>query len=350
MCAAKKYAPAWIGKAECHAHLGEHDLAVTAFEKALEHKDRWIPEASVYEALADSQMMTNKVESALESYQTSLRLFPGSATCWGAFGVALYIARKFPEATDAFTQALNLGASPRFELLAKRASCYLHFRNLPKAMNDCTESLKEAPNFYKARLIRGQCRQESNDIEGAVVDYDAFLAEADSQLTTTMKASAETMSEHWTQMSTVRVRRAECRLELWTRELIASGVQIPQFENFAPEPLSQSQMVAMFEEVNQILKAMGTTTVTKIGTLKLAFDDLIQARKLHMTQPDIPFLLTLIKRVLSHKFAVKSNDPSSSSSSSSSSHSQQHQQHHQHQKKTSHHQHSPQTPRQGTKT
>jgi tetratricopeptide (TPR) repeat protein len=298
------YAPAWIGKAECHAQLGEHAEAVKSYQKALDWKDRWIPEASVYEALGDSLVMTNNVEKALEAYKASLSISPEVASCHGAHGVALYLARQFPEATDAFTLALKYGGTPKEELLVKRASCYLQFENIDKAMADCTEALAYQPSFYKARLIRAQCYQERLQLQNAVEDYDAFLSDVEKHLQQSAKESPEAMSAQWHQLATVRVRRAQCHLELWMRELHAEGKEVPKLAAPEPPKLSQSELVAKFESMNQTILSMGPTMAPR---LKLAFSDLVEARRLEMAQPEVPILLDILGRILEYKFKGPKN-------------------------------------------
>lgn len=300
-----QYPSAWLGKAECHAQLGEHDLAVEAFKKTLEHKDRWIPVASVYEALGDSLTMTNKVEEAIDSYRQSLGLSSGSKTCWGAYGVVLYMARKFPEATDAFTQAMALGASglAKAELLVKRASCYLHFQNSSKAMTDCLAALAELPDFYKARLIRAQIFHQQDQYVEAIDDYSAFIRESEEKLSSSAKASTEAMSEHWNQVSEIYARRAECHLELWAEEVKKTGRIDPELilQKVMSEetPPSHAQIVTRFEETIAALSIMGSSTEAKI--LRAAFDDLVSARKLNLSQSEVPQFITVIHEILNYK-------------------------------------------------
>lgn len=256
----------------------------------------------MYEALGDSLMMTNKVAEAVTAYRTSLGLSASSASCWGAFGVALYITRNFPEATDAFTQAMNLGGSPKFELLAKRASCYLHFGNLNKAMADCIAALADAPDFYKVRLIKAQIHHQLEQYEEAVVDYSAFIKEADQKLSSSARDSTEAMSEHWTQLADMYARRAECYVELWAIEVARSGRADPavimQSIVMDETPPSHTQTIARFEEVGTALSIIGSTK--EASFLKLAFDDLVSARKLTIAQPDIANIITIIREILNY--------------------------------------------------
>lgn len=296
--------------------MGEHDLAVEAFRKALEFKDRWVPAASVYEALGDSLVMTNKVEEALVAYQTSLSLDSRQARCWGAFGVTLYVARKFPEATDAFTQALALGNETggisRSELLAKRASCYLHFRNLDKALADCNQALTEYPDFYKARLVRAQCYHTLERLSDAIEDYSVFLAASDKNFNDSARESAEVMGQHWQQLADVHVKRAECYIELWGIEVTNSKRLDPKevLQQIKHEVRSHSQTIAIFEEVNAALKIIGDSAEATL--LRHAFDDLVAARRLNMTQAEVPLLIDIIREILNFK-------PSSSNSNAKTS-------------------------------
>lgn len=285
--------------------MGEHELAVPAFKKALEFKDRWVPAASVYEALGDSLIMTNNVEEALEAYRQSLSIFSGSPTCWAAFGVALYISRSFPEATDAFTQALNLGVSSKHDILVKRASCYLHFGNLDKALADCKASLVEAPSFYKAQLVLAQVHHQQENFKEAVEAYSSFISQAEGNVSDSAKFSTEAMSQHWNQLSDIFAKRAECYVELWALTLKNQGTDPePILEQivFDEAPLSHAQTIDRFEEVDGALTIMGNNPQGKF--LKLAFDDLVSSRKKNMTQPAVPELLAIIRGILGYTPSV----------------------------------------------
>lgn len=279
--------------------MGEHKEAAICYQKALDWKDRWVPEASVYEALGDSLIMTNEVEAALKAYQTSLLISPTAASCHGAFGVALYLAQKYPEATDAFTEALKYGGTPKEELLVKRASCYLQFENIERAMADCSEAITCSPGFYKAKLIRGQCYQEMGKIKDAIADYDAFISEVDRHLQDAAKQSTEAMSEHWQQVANVRIRRSQCLIEAWAEDLRDAGKEVPQLAEVQPENIAQAELVAKFETMNHLIKSMGPNMAPKLSQ---AFQDLVEARRLDMTNPDIPFLLEVLNRILTYKF------------------------------------------------
>lgn len=248
--------------------------------------------------------MTNNVAEAIEAYRESLGLFSGSKTCWGAFGVVLYVSHKFPEATDAFTQAITLGAEGlhKTELLVKRASCYLHFQNLDKAMADCLAALAEMPGFYKAHLIRAQIYHQREKYNEAIDDYSAFIKDSAEKLSSSAKASTEVMSEHWNQLSEIHTRRAECYLELWAQEVKKSGRMDPELllQKVMDEqtPPSHAQIVARFEETSAALSIMGSSTEAK--ALKAAFDDLVSARKLNMSQTEVAQFITVIHEILNY--------------------------------------------------
>jgi hypothetical protein len=170
-------------------------------------------------------------------------------------------------------------------------------------MADIEEALKEAPKFYKAVLIRGQCRQAEGDLEGAIEDYDLYLNEVENTITEAMKASTASMGEHWQQLASIRVRRAECQLNLWLHDLETAGVSIPSFDEDSNDlQMPQKELVALFEQLNLSIPLLGV----KGARAKAAFDDLVAARRLNMTEPNIPWLLNIINTTLEHRSFNKS--------------------------------------------
>lgn len=281
-----------MGKGECHANLGEHDEAVKAFEVALKYKDMFVPTAKLYEAYGDSLVMCNKLEEALVAYREALALAPLTPSCLAAYGVALYLARKYPEATDALTEALNNGAGPRHELLAKRASCYLHFENVDKALADCDETLALQPNFFMALLVRGQIRQMREDMEGAAQDFTVFIEESDKLVSDSARLSTEVMSEQNHQLATVYTRRAECYMELWARHMSSLGYEVSsELDNFIPPTMNSNQTIQVFEDIYKHIAVLDIN-------LKKAFEDLVAARRLAAMHPDVPILISYLKALL----------------------------------------------------
>ena len=126
------------------------------FCKALESDPS---EYSSYLGLSECYRKTNRPEEQLLMVKEAMTLAPDDPEVWNAFGVALEVSTKFPEATDAYTKALTL--DPRH----RKAANNLGFL-LEKRMEAGEAALRErAVEAWKRRL--SICRDEGQSLRMA---------------------------------------------------------------------------------------------------------------------------------------------------------------------------------------
>ncbi|KAL2360753.1 hypothetical protein RJZ56_006361 [Blastomyces dermatitidis] len=95
-------------------------------------------------------------------------------------GNAAFKARKYQEAIDVYTKALEVDPKNKdinSKLLQNRAQAYLNLSNYDKAIEDCTDALKLDPSYVKAQRVRAKAYGASGNWEEAAREFKK-IAEA----------------------------------------------------------------------------------------------------------------------------------------------------------------------------
>ncbi|KAJ3055603.1 TOM (translocase of outer membrane) complex component [Rhizophlyctis rosea] len=87
-------------------------------------------------------------------------------------GNKYYAAKKFDEAIELYSQAINL--HPHAVYYSNRAACYANLEQYDKVIEDCTEALKRDKHWGRALNRRAQAYEHEKRYTDALNDYTAF--------------------------------------------------------------------------------------------------------------------------------------------------------------------------------
>lgn len=116
-------------------------------------------------------------EQALPLFREGLALAPKSAESWYEFGFVLRDLGQYPEALEAFEQALAHGVERAEEVELQRAVLFAdHLRRDDAARSALESALRLRPDFVPALLNFGNLLEQRGDKSGAIACYERLLA------------------------------------------------------------------------------------------------------------------------------------------------------------------------------
>ncbi|MBD2227407.1 nSTAND1 domain-containing NTPase [Calothrix anomala] len=197
----KAAAPALVTQGEELARNQDINLAVAKFRQALEWNPslKFDPQAKAKQ-LADASALVEKGESlvqagnfdgAVANFQQALQLDPSldfkpkvkAATLLVEQGTSLVWQDKFKEALAAYTNAQKL--DPKVKIAADDWYTLCWQGSLQKQAADvmfaCNQAVKLAPKNGNIRDSRGLARALTSDYQGAIADFEAYIAWTDNK-------------------------------------------------------------------------------------------------------------------------------------------------------------------------
>jgi len=159
---------------------GKLPQAIVSYQQAV----RVMPnDASIYIALARTQVWAGKYQDAQTSAENALLLNPNNSTAYAVKGWALEAQRDFLKAETAIKQALVLDPNNPLahayyaELIADE---YLEgtgpFDALDKMSAESKVALSLAPGLFEAHRARGYVLEATGNYQDAIVEYEAAVA------------------------------------------------------------------------------------------------------------------------------------------------------------------------------
>ncbi|KAF9221146.1 ADP ATP carrier receptor [Gyrodon lividus] len=90
-------------------------------------------------------------------------------------GNTLYQARKFEQAADFYTQAIEVSPRPEPVFYSNRAACYMNMSppQFERVVADCDDALRQDPNYVKALNRRANALESLTRYEEALRDFTA---------------------------------------------------------------------------------------------------------------------------------------------------------------------------------
>ncbi|KAF8551079.1 ADP ATP carrier receptor [Imleria badia] len=90
-------------------------------------------------------------------------------------GNSLYQARKFEQAIDLYTQAIQVSPRPEPVFYSNRAACYMYMSppQHDRVVADCDDALRQDPNYVKALNRRATALESLSRYEEALRDFTA---------------------------------------------------------------------------------------------------------------------------------------------------------------------------------
>ncbi|MBD2210977.1 tetratricopeptide repeat protein [Nostoc linckia FACHB-104] len=194
----KEAAPALVAEGEELARKEYINLAVAKFRQALEWnpslkfdpqaKAKQLADASALVEKGESLVQAGNLDGAVANFQQALQLDPSldfkpkakAATLLVEEAANLITEDKFKEALAAYTKAQQF--DPKVEISANSWNHLCWQGSLHKQAADvmfaCNQAVKLAPKGY-IRDSRGLARALTGDYQGAIADFEAYIAQTD---------------------------------------------------------------------------------------------------------------------------------------------------------------------------
>jgi Tol biopolymer transport system component/tetratricopeptide (TPR) repeat protein len=192
-------APALVAQGEELARKEDINLAVAKFREALEWnpslkldpqtRAKQLAEASALVAKGEKLAQAGKLEGAVATFQQALQLDSSldfkpktkAAALLVEEGASLVREDKFKEALAAYTNAQKL--DPKVEISADDWNTLCRKGSLQKQVADvmfaCNQAVKLAPKDGNIRDSRGLARALTGDYQGAIADFEAYIAQTE---------------------------------------------------------------------------------------------------------------------------------------------------------------------------
>jgi tetratricopeptide (TPR) repeat protein len=258
-----EFAPALITRSAIFHRRGETAEAISDLKAA---KAANPIELETNNDLAQAFLSLGLIGEAQQVYKALDERYPNHPGVQIAMGIAFYMGTDYISACDCFTRALELGAKEA-DVYVKRASCYLHFDNIDKALADLEEARTIDSTFHLTDFMLAQCRQIQKQWREAVRLYDMFLVVEERRLEEIVKTDSSQLAIHNEQRFDIFQNRAHCLIEAFLADNPAvakkmKGVQAPQLQR---EP-SYSEVNTLFQDTYQIIQTLNVKDLTDIYT------------------------------------------------------------------------------------
>ncbi|MBL9093106.1 MAG: tetratricopeptide repeat protein [Planctomycetaceae bacterium] len=140
--------------------------------------DEWIklePEnAGLYQMRGLLLMSQDKLDKAMQDFQTGVRLAPNDPQSYNCRGTAWYRLGKYDEAIADFDRVLQLDPQ-NADAVRNRGSCRRAKKEYDAAIADYDEALRRKPENADVYSDRGDVWRFQGDYEKALADYDESL-------------------------------------------------------------------------------------------------------------------------------------------------------------------------------
>lgn len=282
-----------IGLGECYFKKENFQIAAQYLQMALDQKDKKTPESHVSRLLGESFLCLKLFELAENPLKRSVELEPENAENWSILAVLFYSTNQFAQAIDALNKAIELGGSPKQDLLAQRASCYLYFQNFEKANDDSNQALLIDPSSSKARLTRAQCLFNSEKFQDALLDFNIFIKENETKILKIDKESSEILIDHFLQLASLKLQRSLCNIYIYAQTL----EKIPDVPKH-PKTLGQTETTNILREIFEALNSCPNQNLNN------AYNDIIEARSLNLNNPLLLSTIFIFKAFLENYFRI----------------------------------------------
>ncbi|MBX3103083.1 MAG: tetratricopeptide repeat protein [Bacteroidetes bacterium] len=157
-----------------YLRLGEYEQAEQATRLAI----RLNPDApEVRQALSEIYMRQRKWAEAAQVLLGLANDHPTQHHYWNQLGVAYYLSEQYPEALDAFNQALGecQDAEEKSTILSNRAQALLYMGRSFEALDSAVWALQHDDNNPQAYWYRGIVRMELGETEKAFLDFERAM-------------------------------------------------------------------------------------------------------------------------------------------------------------------------------
>lgn len=161
----------YLGRATAHTAAEQIGKAIADLKQAVRLDVEY---EAVYISLAELQMAQQDYEGVFQTMGTAIKINAANPTYHVLRGVGYRHLQKFPEAIDAFTQALKYKPD---HIPALNSRGYIHYlmKNHRLALQDFDAWVKLEPNNPMAVNNRGYNRQFTGDYNGALKDYEQAI-------------------------------------------------------------------------------------------------------------------------------------------------------------------------------
>lgn len=171
-----EYHEALINRGSQYIALGEYELALQDYDLAV----AIAPVAPAFVGRGDVNLELGRFAEALSDYETALRMRPPDGFMYFRLARAYFGLGRYQEAIDAADLAMTIEPCCRNDplLLEIRARSNYALGRYSDAIADQTKVIAIQPNA-KSYYYLGLMHQANGDNEGAIVDFESFLASAD---------------------------------------------------------------------------------------------------------------------------------------------------------------------------
>jgi tetratricopeptide (TPR) repeat protein len=272
LSAAPDYAPALVTRAIILGRKGENEDSLRDLMAAVAAKPI---DLETNLKMGQCFLSHAKIDMAIAIYKDMAVRYPNDASVNAAMGIAQYMSQDYISACDSFTRVLALGAVG-VDIYVKRASCYLHFENVDKALADLNEAKRLDPNFHLTDLMLAQCHQTQKKWRDAIRAYDAFLAAEEKRIEEIVKTDSFQLASHNAQRFQILQHKATCYMEAYLDEHPATAKAARSITAAAPqlrrEP-TYAEVNSIFEDTYKIVQQLNIPDINE------AYTALVLARK-----------------------------------------------------------------------
>jgi tetratricopeptide (TPR) repeat protein len=158
-----------LGRA--YDQAGEHELAIRAFERAIELQPRY---ARAHSNLGAVYAKNNDRQKAIRHLQKAIEIEPTYATAHNNLGTLFALSGRLDLAADAYQKALSL--EPQYARARERlAEIHVRQGSFAEAEHELRQALLSSPNSADALFLLGVCLQSQDRFDEAVDCYERAL-------------------------------------------------------------------------------------------------------------------------------------------------------------------------------
>ncbi len=163
-----------------YQQLGNDNAALTSFNAALkaipkaELDDKRKAESIALDNRGKVFLKMGKIDNAIDDFNRAIYVDDSYYFAWNSLGQALHKHKRYPEAIEAFTKAID--KAKEMEKFydtpwVGRGNAYKELGQKTKALADYDQATRINPNSYEAWYSRGLLQQEMGDFPGARYSY-----------------------------------------------------------------------------------------------------------------------------------------------------------------------------------
>lgn len=167
-----------------YQELGKDDAALTAFNQALkvipkaELDDRKKAESIALDNRGKVFLKMDKINNAIDDFKRAIYIDESYYFAWNSLGQALHKQKKYPEAIEAFTKAIDKAkeiGKPYDTPRIGRGNAYKELGQKTQALADYDTGIRINQNNHEAWYYRGLLQKEMGDFQAAFYSYNQAI-------------------------------------------------------------------------------------------------------------------------------------------------------------------------------